>query len=198
MPPATLGVDGHDGLYSNDSPVALTSNINGAEYTVQGRPTFNATDVVLLNFKTDVAGDYTIAIDHANGVFATGQNVVLVDNTNRTETSLTNSSYTFTATAGTANSRFALKYQRTLGTNNSIFSDNNVTVYKNKGTLYVNAGDATIANIKVYDVQGRLLTDLKNVKATSATIANLKATNQVLIVKITSQENKVVTRKVVN
>ena len=195
---ATLGVDRYDGLYFNDSPVALTSNINGEEYTVQGRPTFDATDIVPLNFKTDIAGDYTIAIDHADGVFATGQDVLLVDNTTGTETSLTNSSYTFTAAAGTANSRFTLKYQKTLGTNKSVLSDNNVTVYKNKGTLYVNAGDATIANIKVYDVQGRLLSELKNVKATSATIANLKATNQVLIVKITSQENKVVTKKVVN
>ena len=64
--------------------------------------------------------------------------------------------------------------------------------------MYINAGDATIANIKVYDVQGRLVAELKNVKATSATIANLKATNQVLVVKITSQDNKVVTKKVVN
>lgn len=195
---ATLGVDGYDGLSFDDSPVALTSNINGGEYTIQGRPAFDATDVVPLNFKTDVAGDYTIAIDHADGVFAAGQEVVLVDNTTGTETSLTTSSYSFTAAAGTANSRFSLKYQKTLGTNQSVFSDNNVAVYKNKGALYVNAGHVAIANIKVYDVQGKLVAELKNVKATSATIANLKATNQVLVVKITSQDNKVVTKKVMN
>jgi hypothetical protein len=91
-----------------------------------------------------------------------------------------------------------LKYQKTLGANKAIFNDNNVVVYRSKGTLYVNAGNATIANIKVYDVQGRLVAELKNVKATSATIANLKATNQVLVVKITLQDNKVVTKKVVN
>jgi len=195
---ATLGVDAYDGPYFNDSPVALTSNINGGEYTIQGRPAFDATDVVPLNFKTDVAGDYTIAMDHADGVFATGQDVVLVDNTTGTETSLKTSSYSFTAVAGTANTRFALKYQKTLGTNKAVFGENNVAVYRSKGTLYVNAGDVTIANIKVYDVQGKLVTELKNVKATSATIANLKATNQVLVVKITSQDNKIVTKKVVN
>jgi hypothetical protein len=195
---ATLGVDAYDGLYFNDSPVALTSTINGGEYSVQGRSAFDATDVVPLNFKTDVAGDYTIAIDHADGVFATGQNVILTDATTGTETDLTTSAYSFTAAAGTASSRFSLKYQKTLGTNQSVFSDNNVVVYRSKGTLYVNASDVTIANIKVYDVQGRLVAELKNVKATSATIANLKAANQVLIVKITSKENKVVTKKVVN
>lgn len=196
---ATQGLDaGIDGKYINDSPVALTSNINNEEYTIQGRPAFDPSDVVPLNFKTDAAGNYTIAIDHAEGLFAEGQDVILVDNTTGTETDLTAGTYTFTATAGTDNARFALKYQKTLGTNKSVFSDNNVTVYKNKGTLFVNAGDMVITNIKVYDVLGKLLTELKNVKATSATIANLKATSQVLVVKITSQDNKVVTKKVVN
>lgn len=195
---ATQGVDDFDGKYINDSPVALTSSINGGEYTIQGRPAFDATDIVPLNFKTDVAGDYTIAIDHADGLFAAGQTVILADATTGTETDLTTSAYTFTAKAGTANSRFSLKYQKTLGTNQSVFNDNNVAVYKNKETLYVDAGDATIANIEVYNVQGKLVTELKNVKATSAVIANLKASNQVLVVKITTQENKIVTRKVVN
>lgn len=197
---ATQGVDaGIDGKYINDSPVALTSNINDEEYTIQGRALpFDASDVVPLSFKTDVPGDYTIAIDHVDGLFAAGQEVYLVDNTTGIETSLTTSSYTFTAAAEMTSSRFALKYQKTLGTNQSVFSDNNVTVYKNKGILYVNAGDAKIANIKVYDVQGKLVAELKNVKATSATITNLKATNQVLVVKAILADNKVVTRKVVN
>ena len=195
---ATQGVDAFDGKYINDSSFALTSNINNEEYTIQGRPAFDASDVVPLNFKTGVVGDYTIAIDHADGVFAAGQDVVLVDNTTGTETSLTTSSYTFTAAAGANSSRFALKYQKTLGTNQSIFNDNNMVVYKNKGILYVNAGDATIANIKVYDVQGKLVAELKNVKATSATITNLKATNQVLVVRATLADNNVVTKKVVN
>ena len=176
----------------------MTSNINNEEYTIQGRPAFDVSDVVPLNFKTAVAGNYTIAIDHTEGVFATGQNVILADATTGTETNLTTGSYTFTAAAGTANSRFSLKYQKTLGTNQSVFTENNVAVYKNKGTLSVNAGDVVINNIKVYDIQGRLVAELKNVKATSATLSNLKATNQVLVVKITSEGNKVVTKKVVN
>ena len=194
----TQGVDALDGKYINDSSFALTSNINNDEYTIQGRPAFDASDVVPLNFKTAVAGNYTIAIDHSEGVFAAGQSVILTDVATGTETDLTTSAYTFTSSAGATNSRFSLKYQKTLGTNKAVFSDNNVVVYRSKGTLYINAGDATIANIKVYDVQGKLVAELKNVKATSATIANLKATNQVLVVKITSQDNKVVTKKVVN
>jgi hypothetical protein len=199
MADATLGVDnGIDGKYINDSKVALTSIINNDEYTIQGRPTFDASDVVALNFKTDVAGEYTIAIDHVDGVFADGQEVYLVDDKTGTETSLKTSSYTFNAVAGAENSRFSLKYQKSLGTKNPDFNEKAVTVYKNKGTLYVNSGLAVIANVKVYSIQGKLLVELKNVKANAATISNLKAINQVLIVKVTSEDNNVVTKKVVN
>jgi hypothetical protein len=195
---ATQGVDDFDGKYINDSAFALTSNINGGEYTIQGRPAFDASDVVPLNFKTDVAGNYTIAIDHSDGLFATGQDVYLVDSTTGTETNLKTTAYTFTATAGVANTRFSLKYQKSLKVDTPVFNDDSVVVYKNKGTLYVNSGAVSIANIKVYDVQGRLIAEQKDVKANTATINNLKAIHQVLIVKVTSEDDKVVSKKVVN
>ncbi|MDD5150624.1 MAG: T9SS sorting signal type C domain-containing protein [Flavobacterium sp.] len=196
---ATVGVDnGYDGKYINDSSIALTSNINGEEYTIQGRPAFDATDVVPLNFKTDAAGDYTIAIDHTDGLFAAGQEVYLVDKTTNTETNLKSGSYTFTAAAGVDNARFTLKYQKTLKVIAPVFNDDSVTVYRNNGTLFVNSGASAIQNIKVYDMLGRLIAEQKKVKANTTIISNLKATHQALIVKVTSEDNKVVNKKVVN
>lgn len=199
MDGATQGVDaGIDGEYINDSPVALTSNINGREYTIQGRPIFDSSDIVPLNFKTDVAGDYTIAIDHTDGLFATGQDVYLVDSTAKTETNLKTDAYTFSATAGLDNSRFSLKYQKTLKVNESTFNDNNVTVYKNSGILYVNSVASVIKNIKVYDIQGSLIVEQTNVNANSATVKHLNVGKQVLIVQVTSFDNRVVNKKVIN
>ena len=196
---ATLGVDnGIDGEYINDSPVALTSNINNLEYTIQGRPAFDVSDVVALNFKTDAAGDYAIALDHFDGVFATGQDIYLKDNNTGAETDLKAGSYTFTAAAGVDNARFSLKYQKTLKVDAPAFNENSVRVYKNNGTLYVNSGAVAISNIKVFDIQGRMIAEQKNVKANTAVINNLKATHQVLIVKISGEDNNVVTKKVVN
>jgi hypothetical protein len=195
---ASLGVDMYDSKYINDSPVALTSNINNEEYTIQGRPAFDPTDVVALNFKTDAAGDYTIALDHFDGVFATGQDVYLKDNNTGAETDLKAEAYTFTTAAGVDNTRFSLKYQKTLKVDAPAFNENSVRVYKNNGTLYVNSGKIAINSIQVYDIQGRLIAEQKNVKATTTVINNLKATHQVLIVKITSEDNSLVTKKVVN
>ena len=195
---ATTDVDMYDAKYIGDSSICLTSKINGEEYTIQGRPAFDVSDVVGLNFKTDAAGDYTIGLDHFDGLFAAGQDVYLKDNTTDVETDLKAGAYTFAAAAGVDNTRFSLKYQRRLKVDASAFNENSVRVYRNNGALYVNSGNIAISKITVFDIQGRLITEQKNVKATSAVINNLKTVHQVLIVKIVSEDNKEVTKKVVN
>jgi hypothetical protein len=199
MDGATLGVDeGIDGKYINDSKVALTSNINDEEYTIQGRPKFDPADIVALNFKTDADSEYTIALDHFDGVFAAGQDVYLVDSKTGTETDLKAGAYTFNATSGIDNTRFSLKYQKTLKVDAPAFNENSVSVYKNNGALYVNSGFVAMSNIKVFDIQGRLVAEQKNLKSTTAVFNNLRAKNQVLIVKITGENNNVVSKKIVN
>lgn len=195
---ANQGVDIYDGKYINDSKFALTSKINNEEYVIQGRPAFDASDVVALNFKTDVAGDYTIAIDHTDGLFATDQDIYLVDSKTGTETNLKTTAYTFTAASGVDTTRFSLKYQKTLKVDTSVANDDSIAVYKNNGVIYVKSDASAISNIKVYDIQGRVIAEQNNVKANTAAIHNLKATQQVLIVKVTSEDNKVVSKKVEN
>jgi hypothetical protein len=198
MDGATVGVDnGIDGKYFNDSPIALTSSINNEEYTIQGRPAFDATDVVALNFKTDVAGDYSIALGNFDGVFSTGQDVYLVDSKTGSETDLKAGGYNFTAAVGSDNARFSLKYQKTLKIIDSEFSDNSITVYGNNGSLFVKSAVSAIQNIKVFDIQGRLIAEQRDVNSNTATISNLSA-NQALIVQVSSEDNTVVSKKVLN
>jgi hypothetical protein len=197
---ATLGVDnGYDGKYLNDSPTdaALTSIVDGGEYTIQGRPAFDVTDVVALGFKTGTAGDFTIAINKKDGALAS-QDIYLVDSKTGIETDLNAGSYTFNAAVGTDNTRFSLKYQKTLKVDAPTFDDNSVKVYQNKGAIYVNSTSKTIKTIQVYDVQGRLIAQQKNVNAATATIHNLKAVSQMLIVKVSAEDNGVVSKKVMN
>ena len=151
-----------------------------------------------LAFKTTATDNYTIALDHFDGVFAAGQDVYLVDSKTGTETNLKTGSYIFNATAGVDNTRFSLKYQKTLKVDAPVFNENSVRVYKNNSTLYVNSGNVAISNIAVFDIQGRLIAEQKSVKATTATIHNLKAINQVLIVKIIAENNQEVIKKIVN
>jgi trimeric autotransporter adhesin len=100
--------------------------------------------------------------------------------------------------AGVDNARFSLKYQKTLKVIAPTFNEDSVTVFRTNGTLTVNSEVTAIQNIKVFDIQGRLVAERNNVKANTASIKNVKATQQVLIVQVTSEDNKVVNKKVVN
>jgi uncharacterized repeat protein (TIGR02543 family) len=196
---ATIGVDNMiDGKYLNDSGTALTSIINGEEYTIQGRPSFDVTDNVDLSFKTELSGSYTISLDSYDGLFENGQDVYLVDKFMDTETNLKTEAYNFIANAGLDNTRFSLKYQKNLDVNMTTFSENNLNIYSNKGDLFVNSAFVPISNIKIYDLLGKLLAEQKNTKTTAAILKGVLADNQVFIVKVVLENKTVVTKKVLN
>lgn len=200
MTGATQGIDpAIDGRYFNDSPTALNSLLNNEEFAIQGRGLpFDGTDIVPLTFKTDRAGDFTISIDHVDGLFLGSKDIYLLDSKTGIETNLKSSSYTFAETAVVDNARFSLKFQKTLSVDATSFIDNNVVVYKNDGVIYINSGAKTINNIKVFNIQGRLIAEKNNVKSNTTSVPNLKASNQVLIVKVTTDDNQVISKKVEN
>lgn len=166
---------------------------------IQGRALpFDENDVVPLGFKTTITGPLTISLENTDGLFV-NQNVFIEDLLTNTITNLKNENYTFNATPGTYNDRFVLRYtNNALGLNNNALDSNSIIVYKNNDNININSGKLVIDNVKVYDLQGRLVLEQKDVNATTTSIKNLKVTQQVLIVKVTTHDNMVVTKKVIN
>lgn len=188
-----------DGLYFNDSQVALTSLIGTNEYAVQGRALpFTGTDIVPLGFKVLTAGTYTIGLDHMDGLFTDPSQLILLrDNLDNSEHDLRAGSYSFASEAGVFNSRFEIIYQTTLGTSIPTLSAGQVMVYKQGQDLVINTGNVDMTTVKVYDMRGRLLAEKRNINAPETRLF-AGHTNQVLVVKILSNDNKEVTKKVVN
>lgn len=200
MTGATSGIDAAiDGLYFNDSQIALTSIIGNAEYAIQGRALpFEGTDVVPLGFKVISAGNYTIGLDHFDGLFENeAQAILLKDNLTGLTHDLRTGAYSFSSEAGVFNSRFEIIYQSTLGTTNPVWTANQVVVYKQGAELVINTGKIEMAKVQLFDIRGRLLIEKDNVNAFETKI-NAGLTNQVLIIKITSDDHREVTKKVVN
>lgn len=196
---ATNDVDEFDAKYFNDGKTALNSVLNNTDYVIQGRALpFDATDGVPLSFKATTDGTYSIAIDRVDGLFITSQEIILKDTSTGAETNLKAGPYSFAAEAGAFNSRFVLKYQKTLKVGALVFNENTVMVFKNNGVIYVNSSTIAIKKILVYDVQGRLIAQQKNVNAASGSINNLKDVRQVLIIKVVGEDNTVVSKKVIN
>ncbi|PWA04194.1 YDG domain-containing protein [Flavobacterium psychrotolerans] len=193
---ATLGIDrGIDGL-NNNSANYLCSIVEGTPYAIQGRPEFTASDIVPLELKISSAGNYSIAIDHLKGLFQ-NQDIFLKDKLTNVTHDLKAGSYSFASEAGSFSSRFELVYQNALTTQQPNFNENSVVVYKQNQEIIINTGNVLMSNVKVYDIRGRLLVSKNNVNATQTTLF-AGATQEVLIVKIGSDEAGVVTKKVIN
>jgi hypothetical protein len=200
MTGATQGVDSKiDGLFFNDSQIALTSIIEGSEYAVQGRALpFADTDEVPLGFKAITAGNYTIALDHADGLFEDGsQDIYLKDNNDNSMHDLRQSSYAFASEAGVFNGRFEIIYQTTLGVSNPVLDAHSVLVYKQGQDIVINSGNQAMAGVKVFDIRGRLLAQKENINAAEVKLF-AGSSNQVLIVKVIGQDGKEVTKKIMN
>jgi hypothetical protein len=197
MDGAENGVDRADGRYINDGSIALTSFLNNEEYVIQGRSPFNVADVVPLNFKTPLAGSYSISIDHMDGLFLGDQNIFLNDKLTNVIHDIKAEAYTFATEAGNFSDRFELLYESALSVADPVLDGNSIAVYKSNGDIMINAGNVIVASVKVFDIRGRLIAEKLNVNASEASV-NAGSTKQVLIVQITSADNKTVSKKVVN
>jgi hypothetical protein len=158
---------------------------------------FTATDIVSLSFKTDVAGTYAIAINAIDGLFSNGQSIYLRDNQTGTVHNLNDAPYSFATAVGNFASRFEIVYQSALDVSAPSFNATQVILYQNtEKDIVVNTGNIVMNSIKVFDIRGRLIEEIKDINATQTTI-NATMDNQVLLVQITSQNGLVVTKKII-
>lgn len=200
MSNTTSGVDnGFDGrIFSQPTNGATLTSIIGSDssFIIQAKGDFVNTDVVALAFKTAVAGNFTIALSNVEGLFANNaQEVFLKDNLTNTITNLNNGDYTFATAAGDFLNRFEIVYQTTaLNVNEFVLND--VVVYANNSDVVVNAGQSTIDSVRIFDLRGRLVTELTNVNATEATL-NMTSNNQIVLVQVTTVDGAVVTKKLI-
>jgi hypothetical protein len=176
----------------------LASLIGTTPYAIQGRSLpFDANDIVPLRFKATTAGNFIIAIDHTDGLFLSEQTVYLRDNLTGTVHNLSTGQYAFTSDAGTFDTRFEILYQNSsLGVANQTFNANGVIIYKTPtNDLIINTGNTEMSVVKIFDINGKLLLEKKDINTTQLTI-NVGFSTEVLLVQISSQDGVVVTKKV--
>lgn len=79
------------------------------EYSIQRFLAIDASDVVALNIKTLIGGNYTIAVDFFDWLFATGQDFYLIGNNMGAERDLKAVAYNFTEASRVDN--YILKFE---------------------------------------------------------------------------------------
>jgi hypothetical protein len=197
---ATNGLDsGYDGEYfDGGTGLSFYSILSPKKLAIQGRGLpFEETDVIPLGYKNNVAGTYEIKLSNFEGIFDS-QKVYLVDKLLNVTHNLKVSSYSFATNTGTFDTRFELRFtDSSLATNNLVFTDESVVVYKENQSIHINASNATLSEVTVYDIRGALLYSKKNVNSNELIVSNLASSQQVLLVNIKSVEGKTVTKKII-
>jgi hypothetical protein len=74
---------------------------------------------------------------------------------------------------------------------------NNFRIAVQNKVITINAGTVVMEKVELVDVSGRVVYTQKDINTTTTSIANVLATNQMLIVRITTQSHGVVNQKVI-
>ncbi|WP_116789355.1 GEVED domain-containing protein [Flavobacterium psychrotrophum] len=199
MEEGTTGLDyGYDGLKLTDAnTVSLYSLAENAQLAIQARPEFDATDVVPMGFTVPAAGEFTVGLDHTEGVFEQGQVIYLKDNAEGIIRNISDRDYTFTSEAGTFEGRFEVVYRTSaLGTDNPTVDPDTVIVYKQGNTISINTGSTLINGVTIFDIRGRQLYSANGINDTKAAVNNLNIAQQVIIVEVNTVKGKVSKRVV--
>ncbi|BDU23966.1 T9SS sorting signal type C domain-containing protein [Flavobacterium sp. GSB-24] len=184
----TMGANAYIDFYSISESKKLT---------IQGRALpFDTSDLVPLGYKALIEGDFTIAIDHADGFFDT-QAVYLEDKTTGKITDLRKENYTFKTAIGTFTDRFVLRYtSKTLGTDDfENISDGILVSVKNK-VVRISSKEA-LKEVKIFDIGAQLLYSKNRVNSSELQISNLNSSDQALLVKITLENGHTFTKKII-
>lgn len=197
---ATDGVDNdYDGLALGNSGSYLSSKIDNDHYVIQSRGLpFDANDQVALGFRATFAGNYKIILSDKDGLFSGDQDIFIRDNLLGIEHNIKISPYLFSSQIGTFHERFQLVFSQVLDAQEVSFNPSKVIVFKVPEGLKVVTNNVVIKDIYVFDISGRLILKQENVNESSSVIAGLPLAHNVFLLKIISQEDNIVTTKVIN
>ncbi|UQD54974.1 GEVED domain-containing protein [Flavobacterium sp. K5-23] len=199
VPGATQDRDrSYDGELLGGNDVSFYSIIPDVNLTIQGRALpFDENDQVQLGYNSEISGELSIRVDHIDGLFDT-QNIYLEDKELSVIHNLKEKPYVFNTEKGDFNERFTLRYtDKTLGTDPfNLSKANEVNVIINQNVT-VQSYNQPIKNIVVYDLLGRKIDSYKKVNTLQFTLNRLNKTTAGLILKITLENEAVVTKKII-
>ena len=193
--------ESYDAVIFNGNPhLDFYSMINVNKFVIQGRALpFTDADIILLGYRTAIAGNFTISIDHADGDLS-DQDIYLEDKITGKIHDLTASNYIFTTDAGTFTDRFILRYtdtDKTLDSEDFENLENSISVSVKDKTINILSSKENIKEVMVFDITGKQLYNKTKVVNRELTIQNLQSGNQVLLVKVKLENGFTSTKKII-
>ncbi|MBF2709914.1 T9SS type A sorting domain-containing protein [Flavobacterium soyangense] len=203
---ATQGLDrGFDGESFSGNNVTFYSIIPEAKLTIQGRALpFDANDTVILGYNAAKKGNYSIRIDHLDGIFES-QSIYLEDKDLNVIYDLKQKPYVFSTKVGDFNNRFVLRYGgKTLGVdkNNIKDSDIEISYIKNSNNLIIhnNSLDTTVEKVTLFNILGQSISTWKieNQEQQNIQIPIKSISSGIYIAKLKTLESEISKKIIIN
>lgn len=186
-------------VYDENQTFSLYSFIGTAKMAIQSKALpFVDTDVIPIGYSINVAGNAIISIDKVDGLFSDNQNIYLKDKVLNVFHNLKEDPYSFSSEKGTFNERFELRFtDKTLASADFELNDSSILIAKDKNELKIKSEIETINRITIFDLLGRKVFDKVAVNSNEFQTSAIKLSNQVVVVKLTLANGKVISKKVV-
>jgi hypothetical protein len=188
-----------DGYELSETSTRFYSIIDEEEFAIQGKALpFDETDRVPLGVEISQNGNYSIALNALDGLFAdTNQAVYLEDTYTNIIHDLRVNPYSFNINAGTYNDRFILRYtDHALNIEDYELSGLEI-IAPNNSFIKVKSGNDNISTVIVYDLLGRVLINKTEINASEIRFNNHNFSEGAYIVKAILSNRKQKIQKVV-
>nr|WP_294785028.1 T9SS sorting signal type C domain-containing protein [uncultured Flavobacterium sp.] len=197
---ATNGLDSnYDAeLLSSGQTLDFYSIADKKKLAIQGRAVpFTEDDSIILGYKADEKGAFTIEIDHQDHFFDE-KPIYLVDKTLDKIHNLSEASYQFETESGSFNNRFSIIYiNSTLGVPTNSKELEEVLVVVKNHTITIESSKETLKKIEIYDISGNQLYKADRLETNKYIIQNLISSHQVLIVRMLLHNGNSTSKKVI-
>lgn len=194
----------NDFLYESKSNLKSSfqfySLIGNSSFKIQGRKLpFDENDMVTLGIMVPADGKYTIAVNSVDGLFKNATSKIYVeDKLTGIIHDLTISPYQFNSVKGVYNDRFVLRYKNQTLSNNDLNLEEAITIFiKDNKSLKIMSTSKMIQSYAIYNVLGQLIKEKNSVNALEVEVFDLIKSNQTLIVKITTENGSIKTKKII-
>lgn len=188
-----------DAAQLTQNTMSITTLIQGEPYVIQGRSyPFQNDDKLNLRVAIKQAGDYSIQIARAEGLFVENQSVYLIDKYLDTQVNISENAYEFSSEEGTVEDRFEIVYaEQSLSINEPLATRDGVNIFQKEGILTIHAEGEDLTRIEILTIGGARLFDSGKLQQSGYEVDCSFYAKGVYLVKIGVDGKQRVIRKII-
>ncbi len=178
------------------NPIMIYTIEGDSKLAIQGRGLpFNQNDEITVGYKSTVASTFEFKLSNFDGLF-TNQDIIIEDTLLNIFFNLKEGNYSFETEIGTFDARFKLHFIDTSTLQSVTVNAASFVVYTANNQTTINAGAINMKQVTLFDIQGRMLQKYEVKNATELKFSS-PPQNQVILLRITTSDDKIVFKKIV-